>query len=166
MSCHRGGNFSCRHTCDGSSQQDYLKKHFSRKTRQFLEESTYSDPSTVAARSNIGQGLSCFCPTNLITGDEHALLQLICLLLDGSLETGWIRGSKVEACKAEYQSLAQEQRELERSSTKSRSDVGIVLSFCSSQAGLGARFYLYKMCIVSSHVQCIVVVHLECSLFS
>ena len=60
-------------------------------------------------------------------------------------------GSEVEACRAEYQSFVQEQRQLERSSTRSRPDVGDVLSFCSGQAGLRAGRHLYKnkKCIVA-----------------
>ena len=44
--------------------------------------------STVAARSAIDQGLSCFCPPVLISGDYHAPLQLFDLLLDGLLAMG------------------------------------------------------------------------------
>ena len=38
----------------------YLKREFQRDARRFLEEFTTSVLSTVAARSKIGQGLSCF----------------------------------------------------------------------------------------------------------
>ena len=89
--------------------------------------------------------LSCNCG-----GDDVAPLQLFNKLLDGLLEKGWTRGSKVEACRAEYQSFVQEQRQLERSSTRSRPDVGYVLSFCSAQAGLRARRHLSKVCIVAN----------------
>ena len=105
--------------------------------------------STVAARSVIGQSLSCFCPAIVVGGDDVAPLQLFNKLLDGLLEKGWTRGSEVEACRAEYQSFVQEQRQLERSSTRSRPDVGDVLSFCSAQAGFRARRHLYKVCIVA-----------------
>ena len=71
------------------------------------------------------------------------------MLLDGLLEKGWAKGSEVEACRAEYQSFVKEQRQLERSSTRSRPDVGDVLSFCSGQAGFRARRHLYKVCIVA-----------------
>ena len=105
--------------------------------------------STVAARSVIGQGLICVCPAIVVGGDDVAPLQLSNKLLDGSLENGWTRGSEVEACRAEYQSFVKEQRQLERSSTRSRPDVGDVLSFCSAQAGFCARRHLYKLCIVA-----------------
>ena len=106
--------------------------------------------STVAARSVIGQGLSCFCPAIVVVGDDVAPLQLFNKLLDGLLEKCWTRGSEVEACRAECQSFVQEQRQLERSSTRSRLDVGDALSFCSGQAGFRARRHLYKVCIVAS----------------
>ena len=83
----------------------------------------------------------------LIGGDDHAPLQLFDLLLDGLLAKGWVRGGDMEACKSEYQSFVQEQRLLERTSTRSRPDVGNVLTFCSSQAGFRVRSHLYKVCI-------------------
>ena len=109
--------------------------------------------STVAARSKIGQGLSCFCPAIIIGGDDHALLHLLGLLLDGLLDRAWIKGSEIETCRAEYQSFVQEQPQLERSSTRSRPDIGDFLSFCSSQAGFRACQHLLKVCILTNMVK-------------
>ena len=130
-----------------------LQREFQRDARRFLEEFTTSVLSTVAARSKIGQGLSCFCPAIIIGGDDHAPLYLLGLLLDGLLDRGWVKGSEMEACRSEYQSFVQEQRQLERSSTRSRPDIGDVLSFCSSQVGFRARQYLFKVCIVTNIVK-------------
>ena len=130
----------------------YLKREFQRDARRFLEKFTTSMLSTVAARSKIGQGLSCFCRAIIIGGDNHAPLHLLGLVLDGLLDRGWVRGSEIEACRSEYQSFVQEQRQLERSSTRSRPDIGDVLSFCSSQAGFRARQHLFKVCIVAHMV--------------
>ena len=58
----------------------YLKRVFRRDARTFLEDFTNSVLSTVAARSTIGQGLSCFCPGIIIWrpgGDDHASLHLL-----------------------------------------------------------------------------------------
>ena len=131
----------------------YLKREFQRDTRRFLEEFTTSVLSTVAARSKIGQGLSCFCPAVIIGGDHHAPLHLLGLLLDGFLDNGWVKGSEIEACRSEYQSIVQEQRQLERSLTRSRPDIGDVLSFCSSQADFRARRHLFKICNVTNMVK-------------
>ena len=128
----------------------YLKREFQRDARRFLKEFTTSVLSTVAARSKIGQGLSCFCAAIIIGGDDHAPLHLLGLLLDGLLDHGWVKGSEIEACRSEYQSFVQEQRQLERSSTKSRPDIGDVLSFCSSQAAFRTRQHLFKVCIVTN----------------
>ena len=128
----------------------YLRKEFRRDCRKFLEDFVNCILSTVAARSTIGQGLSCFCPPVMIGGDDHAPLQLFDLLLDGLLAKGWVRGRDMEACKSEYQSFVQEQRQLERTSTRSRPDVGNVLSFCASQAGFRVRSHLYKVCMSSN----------------
>ena len=131
----------------------YLQREFQRDARRFLEEFTTSVLSTVAARLKIGQGLSCFCPAIIIGGDDHAPLHLLVLLFDGLLDRGWVKVSEIEACRSEYQSFVQEQRQLERSLTRSRPDIGDVLSFCSSQAGFGARQHLYKVCIVTNMVK-------------
>ena len=135
----------------GKVGSQYLQKEFRRDAR-FLEDFLNCVLSTVAARSVIGQALSCFCPAIMVGGDDVAPLQLFNKLLDGLLEKGWTRGSEVEACRAEYQSSVQEQRQLERSSTRSRPDVGDVLSFCSGQAGFRAHRHLYKVCIVARMV--------------
>ena len=134
----------------GKVGSHYLQEEFRRDARQFLEDFVNCVVSTVAARSVIGQGLNCFCPAIVVGGDDVAPLQLLNKLLDGLLEKGWTTGSEVEACRAEYQSFMQEQRQLERSSTRSRPDVGDVLSFCSAQAGFRARRHLYKLCIAAN----------------
>ena len=133
----------------GKVGSHYLQKEYRRGARRFLEEFVNCVLSTVAARSVTGQGLSCFCPAIVVGGDNVAPLQLFNKLLDGLLEKSWTTGSELEACRAEYQSFVQEQRQLERSSTRSRRDVGDVLSFCSAQAGFRARRHLYKVCIVA-----------------
>ena len=89
----------------------------------------------------------------IIGGDNHAPLHLLGLLLGGLFERGWIEGSEIEACRAEYQSFVQEQRQLERSSTRSRPDVGDVLSLCPSQAGFRARQHLLKAFIMTGMVK-------------
>ena len=135
----------------GKVGKHYLQKELRCDARRFLEDFVNCVLSTVAARSVIGQGLSCFCPAILVGGDDVAPLQLFNKLLNGLLEKGWTKGSEIQACRAEYQSFVQEQRQLERSSTRSRPDVGDVLSFCSAQAAFRARRHLYKVCIVAKH---------------
>ena len=131
----------------------YLKQEFQRDARGFLEEFTNFVHSTVAARSKTGQGLSRFCPAIVIGGDGHTPLHLLGFLLDGLLERGWIKGKEIEACRAECQSFVQEQRQLERSSTRIRPEVGDILSFCSSQTGFHARQHLSKVCIATNMVK-------------
>ena len=130
-----------------------LKREFQHDARKLLEEFTTSVLSTVAARSKIGQGLSCSCPAIVVGGDDHAPLLLLGLLFDGLLERGWVKGSEIEACRSEYQSFVQEQRKLERPSTRSRPDIGDVLSFCCSQDGFRGRQQLFKVCIVTNVVR-------------
>ena len=136
---------------EGSS---YLKKEFRRDCRKFLEDFVNCVLSTVAARSAIGQGLNCFCPSILVGGGNQAPMQLFDMLPDGLLEKRWARGAETEDCKSEYQSFqsfVQEQRQLKRTSTRSRPDVGNVLTFRSSQVGFRVPRHLYKVCIVSKN---------------
>ena len=79
----------------------YLKKEFKRDCRKFLEVFVNRVLSTVAARSVIGQGLSCFCPPSLVGGDDQASMQLFDMSLDGLLEKSRVRGAKMEAFKSE-----------------------------------------------------------------
>ena len=109
--------------------------------------------STVAARSKIGQGLSCFCPAIVVSRDDHGPLHLLGVLLDGLLELGWIKGSEIETGRAEYQSFVQEQRQLERSPTGNRREVGDILTFCFLQAGFRTRQHISKVCIVTFMVK-------------
>ena len=122
----------------------YLQKEFRRDARRFLEDFVNCVLSTVASRSVIGQCLSCFSPAIVFGGDDVALFQLFNNLLDVLLEKGWTKGSEVEARRGEYQSFVHEQWQLEWSSTRSRPDVGDILSFCSAQDDFRARRYLYK----------------------
>ena len=106
----------------------YLKKEFRLEARQFLEGVTNSVSSTIAARSNIGQGMSCSCPAFVHGEDDHEPLNLLDLVPDELLEMGgseaaiWSLSSWVPV-------FVQEQRQSERFSTRNRSDVGNVLSF-------------------------------------
>ena len=140
-----------------------LQTEFRRDARRFLEEFVNCVLAIVASRSVIGQGMSCFCPAIVVGEDDVAPFQLYNKLLDGLRENDWTRGSEVEACRAEYQSFVQEQRQLERSSTRSRPDVSDALSFCSAQAGFPARRHLYKVCIMSNQACCVDPYELTCS---
>ena len=53
----------------GKVGSQYLQKEVRRNARWFLEDFLSFVLSTVAARSVIGQGLSCFCPAIVVGGD-------------------------------------------------------------------------------------------------
>ena len=131
-----------------------LKKEFRQDALGFLEEFMNSELPTIAARSiQDWTGIELFLPYNHHWWDDHAPLHLLGLLLDGLQERGCIKGSEIEARRAEYQSFVQEQRQLERSSTRSRPNVGDVLSFCFLQAGFRACQHLCEVCIVYNMVK-------------
>ena len=68
----------------------FPRKEFRRDCRRFFEALVSTIPSTVAARSLVGQGLSCFCPEIVIGCDDYSAFQLFGQLLDGLLELGWM----------------------------------------------------------------------------
>ena len=126
----------------------YLKKEFRSSARRFLEDFTSTVLSTVAARSKLGQGVSCFCPEILIGGDDHSAFFLFRQLLDSLVESGWEKGSTVEACKAEFQSFVNDQRQLECHASRKHSDISNVPSYLSHQSGFRSRRHLYRVSLV------------------
>ena len=123
----------------------YLRKEFRTSARRFLDEFCSTILSTVAARSKLGQGVSCFCPEIILGGDDHSAFFLFGQLLDGLVECGWEKGSHIEACKAEFQSFVREQRQLERHSTRKRPDVRNILAYFSQQTGFQSRRHLFRV---------------------
>ena len=101
----------------------------------------------MATRLVVGQSLSCFCRSFLSWSDEHAPLHLFGMQMDGFMERSWVKGSEVEACKAKYHSMVHEHRQLGRTLTKSRPELGNVPSFYPSQVGFRACRKLYKLFI-------------------
>ena len=123
----------------------YLRKEFRSNARRFLEEFCSAILSTVAVRSKLGQGVSCFCPEILLGGDDLSGFFLHGQLLDGLVECGWEKGSNVEACKAEFQSFVREQRQLERHSTRKRPDVGNILAYFGHKTGFQSCRHLFRV---------------------
>ena len=121
------------HAALEKTSSSYLRKEFQSNARRFLEEFCSNFLSTVAGRSKLGQGASCFCPEIILGGDDHSAFFLHGQLLDGLVECGWEKRSSVEACKAEFQSFVREQRLLERHSTRKRPDVENILAYFAQQ---------------------------------
>ena len=122
----------------------FLRKEFRRDCRRFLEDLVSTILSTVAARSPIGQRLSCFCPEIVIGGDNYSAFHLFGQLLDGLLELGWVKGSEVEPAKAEFHSFVREQRQVETSSNRFCTPINSVFAFCN-QPSLRSRRNLHKV---------------------
>ena len=125
----------------------FLRKEFRRDCRRFLEDFVSTILSTVAARSTIGLGLSCFCPEIVIGGDDYSAFNLFGPLLDGLFDLGWIRGSEIEPAKAEFHSFVREQRQVEISGNRSHVAIKSVFAFCN-QPGFRSRRNLHKVSII------------------
>ena len=130
----------------------YSKKEFRSSARRFLEDFTSTVLSTVAARSKLGQGVSCFCPEIIIGGDDHSAFFLFGQLLDGLVACGWEKASTVEACKAEFQSFVNDQRQLECHASRKHSDISNVLSYLTHQSWFRSRRHLYQVSLVGFQV--------------
>ena len=92
----------------------YHKNEFWSSARRFLEEFASFLLPTVDAVSRLGQGVSCFCPEIIIGGEDHSAFFIFGQLLGGLIACGWEKRSMIEACKAEFQSFGQEQRQLQQ----------------------------------------------------
>ena len=138
----------------------YLKKEFRSSARRFLEDFTSTVLSTVAAGSKLGQGVSCFCPEVIIGGDNHSAFFPFGQLLDGLVESGWEKGSAVEARKAEFQSFVNDQRQLECHASQKHSDISNVLSYLTHQSGFHSRRRLYRVSLVGLRFSWMAVVRL------
>ena len=130
----------------------YLEKEFRSSALRFLEELTCTVLSTVAARSNLGQAVSCFCPEILIEDDDHSAFFLFGQLLDGLIARGWEKGLNIEACKAEFESFVNYQRQLECHASRKHSDISNVLSYLTQQGEFRSHRHLYRVCFVSFQV--------------
>ena len=129
----------------------FLRKEFRRDCRRILKDLVSTILSTVASRSPIGQGLSCFCPEIVIAGDDYSAFHLFGQLSDGLLDLGWIRGSEMEPAKAEFHSFVREQRQVETSGNRSRVPINSVFAFCN-QPGFRSQRNLHKVSIMCFEV--------------
>ena len=126
----------------------YLKKKFRSSARRFLEDFISTVLSNVAARSKLSQCVSCFCSEIIIRGNNQSAFFLFGPLLDGLVECGWEKGSTVEACKAEFQSFVNDQRQLECHASRKHSDISNVLSYLTHQSGFRSRRHLYRVILL------------------
>ena len=121
----------------------YLWKEFRSSARRFLQDFTSTVVSTVAARSKLGQLVSCFCPEIIIGGDD--IVFLFGQLLDGLIACRWEKRSNVEACKAEFQFFNQNQRQLYCHASRKHSDISNLLSYLIQPNGFRSRRHLYRV---------------------
>ena len=84
----------------------FLKKEFRSTASPFLEDFTSNVLSTVAARSKLGQGVSCFCHEIIIGGDNLSAFFLFGQLLNGLIAGGWERGQTLKLAKLNFSPLS------------------------------------------------------------
>ena len=126
----------------------FLRKEFRKDCRRFLEELVSTILSTVAARSPVGQGLSCFCPEIIIGGDDCSAFHHFGKLLDRMFELGWVRGSEIEPALAEFYPFVREQRQVEASGNRSRVPISSVFAF-RNQPGFRSQRNLHKVIMLT-----------------
>ena len=101
--------------------------------------------STVAARSLVGQGISCFSPRINVGGDDYLAFYFFGQLVDGLLRLGWVKVSEVEALEVNFYSFVREQRQMEQNGSLCL-PITDVFSSCRSQPGFCCHCHL---CLVS-----------------
>ena len=136
----------------------YLEKESRGGAHRLLEEFTSTVFSTVAARSMLGQGVSCFCPEIKIGRGEHPAFFLFGQLLDGLIACGWEKGSNIEAYKAEFQSFVNDQRQLQCQASRKHADISNVLIYLTHQSGFPSRRRLHRVCLVAFQVDLFAVI--------
>ena len=136
----------------------YLKTVFRGSACRLFEEFTSTVLSTVAARSVLGQGVSCFCPEIIIGGDDHSAFFLFGQLLDGLISCSWEKGSTIGACKAEFQPFVTDQRQLECHASRRHSDISNVVSYLTQQSGFRSCRHLYRVSLVGFQVGWVAVI--------
>ena len=87
------------HAALAKMSSSYLRKEFRSNARRFLDEFCSTILSTVAARSKLGQGVSCFCPEIILRGDDRSAFFLHGQLLDGLVKCGWEKGPALRLAK-------------------------------------------------------------------
>ena len=140
------------HVALEKTSSSYLKKEFRTSARRFFEEVCSTILSTVAARSKLGQEVSCFCPEIILGGDNHSGFFIFGQLLDGLIACGWEKELNVESCKAEVQSFFQDQRQLACHASRKHSYITKVLSYLTHQSGFGSHRHLYRVRFVCLQV--------------
>ena len=124
-----------------------LRAVFRKNCRQILNEFVSTILSTVAARSLVGEGGSCLSPVILVGGDNYSAFYLFGQPIDVFLNFGWVKGSDIEAAKAEFHSFVCEQRQIEQSSNL-RVPITALFFFRCGQPGCCSRRQLYRVSIL------------------
>ena len=157
---------TCVHAALEKMTDRYLKEDFRSSPRRILEKFTSTVLSTVAARSRLGQGVSCFCPEIIIRGNDHSTFFLFGQILDGLNVFAREKGSNVEPSKTEIQSFVQDQRQLECPGSRKHYYINTFLSYLTHQSGFRSRRHLYRVSFVGLQVDFFAVIkNKHCSEF-
>ena len=124
----------------------FQRNEFQKECRQFLDGIVSTILSTVDACSLVGQGPSCFYTEIVLETEDCFTFHFFGQLSDGLMQLGRVRGSEIEAAKAEFHSFAWEQQQMEESDSRSRAPINSVLAFCK-HTGFRSRRPPYKVSI-------------------
>ena len=109
----------------------FLQNEFRKDSRRFPEDLLSTILFTVAARSPVGQRLTCFCHKINIGGDDFSSFHLFGQLPDRLFELGWVRGSEIEPAMSKLNSLVREQRQVDVSGSRSLVPFNSIVAFCN-----------------------------------
>ena len=128
-------------------------KSFASNVANFWEEIVSTIFSTVAARSLVGQSLSCSWPEHLIGRDNWSAFYLFGQLVEGRVALNWLEDSDIGAGKTVFHSLVLEQRQVEKNAGKPQVRIKDILSLATTSP-VSARAAIYADCVFSGLGNC------------
>ena len=158
---NRGSAFPCRDSCarsTGEKDKPVPEEGFQKQCPS-LSRGLHQHCIINGCRSfKPGSGRELLLPRDNNRGDDHSAFLLFGQLLDGLVECGWEKGSTVEACKTEFQSFVNDQRQLECHASTKHSDISNVLNYLTHQSWFRSRRHLYRVSLVGLQTGSVAVV--------
>ena len=158
---NRGGAFPCRdpRACSTGENDKPVPQEGVQKQCPSLSWGVHQHCVIYCCRTfEADSGRQLLLPRDYNRIDDHSAFFLPGQVLDGLISCGWEKGSTIEACKAEFQSSVNDQRQLECHASRMHSDISNVVSYLTQQSGFRGRRHLYRLSLVGFQVGPVVVI--------
>ena len=139
--------------CDFGSGLAAIKtrvmQEFRVKCRECLDRFVFLVLEHVTVTSGISRGLYCFCPENMLEGDDQHVFELFDSLCELFGSCNVLSADDLKAAAVEYKSYVVEKRRHHKDSTYVASEIRDVMQFLLRDFGFQSRthvFRLFKIC--------------------